>query len=330
MSSTFERERQAAVEAGRQAAMLCRRVQSRMVTADTLTKKDRSPVTVADFGSQAVVCRVLQQFFPEDPVVGEEDAAELRKPENAELRQRVEAEVCEQLDGVRADEVIGFVDRAGAPGGSRRFWVLDPIDGTKGFLRGEQYAVALALIEGGVVQVGILACPNLPGKFPGTAEGGSLLVAVRGQGVVSVSLETGVELPASASPRKDPRQARILESVEAAHGNHSVHDQIKERLGIAVDSVRLDSQAKYAVLARGEAEVYLRMPTRDDYREKIWDQAAGAIVIEEAGGRVTDMHGKPLDFTTGRQLENNRGIVATNGVLHDAMIEAVRAVSEGR
>jgi 3'(2'), 5'-bisphosphate nucleotidase len=51
-------------------------------------------------------------------------------------------------------------------------------------------------------------------------------------------------------------------------------------------------------------------------------------VIEEAGGRVTDMFGVPLDFTTGRRLENNRGIVATNGVLHDAVIAAVRAVTE--
>ena len=68
------------------------------------------------------------------------------------------------------------------------------------------------------------------------------------------------------------------------------------------------------------------MPTRKGYREAIWDQAAGSLVIEEAGGRVTDARGIPLDFTTGRRLENNRGVIATNGVLHDQVIQAIEAV----
>ena len=85
----------------------------------------------------------------------------------------------------------------------------------------------------------------------------------------------------------------------------------------------MDSQAKYAVLAAGEGDVLLRLlsPSRPDYREKIWDQAAGSIVIEEAGGRITDLDGKPLDFSHGRTLAKNRGIVATNGHLHDAVLE---------
>ncbi|MFW6032399.1 MAG: inositol monophosphatase family protein [Phycisphaeraceae bacterium] len=73
--------------------------------------------------------------------------------------------------------------------------------------------------------------------------------------------------------------------------------------------------------------MYLRLPTRADYREKIWDHAAGAIVVEEAGGKVTDIEGKPLDFSRGRKLENNRGVIATNGPIHDAVLEAVGAVA---
>jgi 3'(2'), 5'-bisphosphate nucleotidase len=80
------------------------------------------------------------------------------------------------------------------------------------------------------------------------------------------------------------------------------------------------------VLARGEAEVYLRMPTSADYRENVWDHAAGAIVIEEAGGRVSDVDGRALDFTAGRKLLRNRGIVATNGRLHEAVLAAIRAL----
>jgi 3'(2'), 5'-bisphosphate nucleotidase len=92
----------------------------------------------------------------------------------------------------------------------------------------------------------------------------------------------------------------------------------------------MDSQAKYAVVARGEAEIYLRLPTRSDYREKIWDHAAGALIVEEAGGVVTDINGRPLEFNHGRELAANRGVIVTNGRLHHAVIEAVRALGLDR
>jgi hypothetical protein len=56
----------------------------------------------------------------------------------------------------------------------------------------------------------------------------------------------------------------------------------------------------------------------------IWDQAAGALLVEEAGGRVSDLHGLPLDFTTGRHLLRNTGLIASNGLLHDAVLGVVR------
>jgi 3'(2'), 5'-bisphosphate nucleotidase len=92
--------------------------------------------------------------------------------------------------------------------------------------------------------------------------------------------------------------------------------------------VALDSQAKYAVLAAGGGEILTRFlsASRPDYREKIWDHAAGSVVVEEAGGRVTDLAGRPLDFSQGRALCENRGLLATNGLLHDAALEAIRRV----
>ena len=90
--------------------------------------------------------------------------------------------------------------------------------------------------------------------------------------------------------------------------------------------IRIDSQCKYAAVARGDASIYLRMPTRKDYREKIWDHAAGMLVVEEAGGRVTDVKGHPLDFTRGRTLDANRGVVATCGPIHDEVIGVVKRV----
>jgi 3'(2'), 5'-bisphosphate nucleotidase len=88
----------------------------------------------------------------------------------------------------------------------------------------------------------------------------------------------------------------------------------------------MDSQAKYAVVGRGEAEIYLRLPTSADYREKIWDHAGGVLVVEEAGGRATDVDGRPLDFTRGTELSANRGVVVTNGSLHDAVLGSLRRV----
>lgn len=317
----FSREIEVCVRALRAASSLCVRVQKRLVSGGKLEKSDKSPVTVADFGSQALVARELESAFPGDALMGEEDAAELRVEANSAIAAAVVSEVRESTGISDRDAIFAAIDRARSEGGRGRFWALDPIDGTKGFLRGEQYAVALALVEGGEVKVGALACPNLTAG----AERGVLLVAARGSGTFRLGLTGDATERVRASPVRDPVHARLLESVEAAHGDHGAHDRIRARLRISAPAVRLDSQAKYALLAEGEAEVYLRMPTSSDYRENLWDHAAGAIVVEEAGGRVSDVVGRPLDFTRGRKLSANRGVVATNGPLHDVLLQAIAA-----
>ena len=70
--------------------------------------------------------------------------------------------------------------------------------------------------------------------------------------------------------------------------------------------------------------------TRADYREKIWDHAAGAFLIAEAGGAVTDIHGRDLEFRHGRELVANRGVIVTNGRLHERVLEAIRELGIGQ
>jgi 3'(2'), 5'-bisphosphate nucleotidase len=123
--------------------------------------------------------------------------------------------------------------------------------------------------------------------------------------------------------------ARFCESVESGHSDQGQSAAIAARLGITAEPYRIDSQCKYAAVARGDASIYLRLPTRADYREKIWDHAAGMFVVECAGGRVTDVTGAPLDFRHGRRLEHNRGIVATSGRFHDEVVAAVLDVLDG-
>jgi 3'(2'), 5'-bisphosphate nucleotidase len=326
MSAIYETEHAVAIEAVRAAAMLCRSVRSE-ITPDSMAKADRSPVTVADFGSQAVICRALAEAFPSDPVIAEEDSAELRSDENAAMRDRVFGQVRALHPGVDAETVLSWIDHGGARNYTDRFWTLDPIDGTKGFLRGGQYAIALALLVGGKVVVAALACPNLS-TTAGTDEPlGAIFSAVRGQGAWVQSLLNGsASSPIRVSDQDRPEQVRFCESVESGHSAHGEAAALAAHLGIVAPPLRMDSQAKYAVVGRGEAAAYLRLPTRADYREKIWDHAAGTLIVEESGGVVTDVDGRPLEFTHGSDLAANRGVIVTNGRLHGQVVEALRTL----
>ncbi|MGC8643315.1 MAG: 3'(2'),5'-bisphosphate nucleotidase [Isosphaeraceae bacterium] len=327
----FGPETRTAVAAVRSAARLCRRVREQL-SPEVLSKKDKSPVTVADFGSQAVVCRALAQAFPGDSIIAEEDSTDLRTPANAAILEQVVEQVRAlgpvEDQGVSSSNVCAWIDHGATSQSCKRFWTIDPIDGTKGFLRNEQYAVALALVVDGKVVLGALACPNLqidPGSSG--ASSGVVFLAGRGQGAYALPLDSAND-PSQrrliqVSRQDDPAAVRFCESVESGHSAQGDSAAIAARLGIVAPPVRLDSQAKYGVVARGEAEIYLRMPTRADYREKIWDHAAGVLIVEEAGGIVTDITGQPLDFQHGRELTANRGVIVTNGRLHDRVLQTL-------
>lgn len=319
----LDAELAAAIAAVRGASALCDRTQGRLLAGDTLTKGDHSPVTVADFATQAVVAAALTGSLGRITMVGEEDADELREESNAALRDGVVDLVrAERGHDTSVDTVLDWIDVGGHDGSADRYWTLDPIDGTKGFLRGDQYAIALALIEHGEVVLGVLGCPNLPNP---DGSRGAVFAAAAGRchawyGGGDEAHDVRVAAPASLA------EARFCESVESGHSNHDDAAQIAARLGITAEPYRIDSQCKYGAVARGDASIYLRLPTRADYREKIWDHAAGKFVVEQAGGRVTDVTGSPLDFSHGRKLEQNSGVIATDGRFHDDVVAAVRAV----
>ena len=317
------------VDAVRQAGRLVRRVQQEMVSP-ALTKNDRSPVTVGDFAAQALIASMLQRLFPDDALVAEENAVALMTEEEHSTLGQVTKFVSSELGDVGPEEVCRLINR-GTSDGADRFWTLDPIDGTKGFLRGEQYAVALALIERGKVVLGALGCPNLNVQGEQDMGGaGSVFVAGLGQGawVAPLDVDTLDLKPVKVSDCGDLNTARLLSSVESGHTNRGKIDDLIEALSIGGEPVRMDSQAKYAVLARGGGELLVRLlsPKMPDYQEKIWDQAAGAIVVTEAGGQVTDLDGKPLDFSHGRTLKNNRGVLVSNNLLHDAVLAGLKQV----
>jgi 3'(2'), 5'-bisphosphate nucleotidase len=220
------------------------------------------------------------------------------------------------------------------------------------------------LVEGLVV-VGVMGCPNLPVDITKPdGEKGVLFIAVKGQGafqVRSISLLPLLSLTllslqrSLTSPTLTPIHmsntplalSSFCESVEAGHSDHGTNARIASLLGITKPSVRMDSQAKYCSIARGDGDVYLRLPVSATYEEKIWvrpptspthpllthnigqDHSSGSLLVEEAGGRVSDMFGAPLDFSLGRTLSGNKGVVAAAKDVHAEVIKAVtQAVKE--
>ncbi|KAI8647510.1 3',5'-bisphosphate nucleotidase [Parasitella parasitica] len=328
--SDYAKERKVAIQAVLTASKVCQSVFQHLVANETLTKDDKSPVTVADFSAQAIVNTYLNKEF-EDPIVGEEDSKDLQGDAGKALREKVFSltnGVLDDKEKLSEQQILDAIDRGNYIGGHKgRHWALDPIDGTKGFLRGGQYAVCLALIEDGIVQVGVVGCPNLPvnHKEP-EGERGSLFIAVRGQGAFQRTFTDETEKPIHFSNIKNTEEATVCESVESAHSSHSDASEITKILGITSDPVRMDSQAKYCSIARGDADIYLRLPTSKAYVEKIWDHASGNVLVTEAGGTVTDIHGNPLDFSIGRTLEKNKGVVASKTNIHARVLEAVQKV----
>jgi 3'(2'), 5'-bisphosphate nucleotidase len=308
------------------ASKLCQKIRMDLTAAGSLLKSDRSPVTIADFGSQAIICKWIKEKFPDDIIVAEEDSTELKRPAHSKIREQVARYVRDFVPNASPEEVCSWIDYSSHSTGER-FWTLDPIDGTKGFLRGEQYAIALALIENRLVKLGVMGCPNLHvNRDQPSGQRGVLFLAMRGKGSFQMDVEGNQKQALSVSRIENPAEAFFTESVEADHADHLFHQQLAKRLNISKPSFRMDSQAKYGIVARGEATFYIRVPSTSEpwYKENIWDHAAGSIIAEEAGGKVTDMLGNPLDLSSGVKMESNHGIVVTNGLLHDVILKALK------
>ena len=303
-------------------ARITRSVQETHILSQS--KTDRSPVTIADYAVQAYVAQAIRTRFPADILVGEESSTSLLQ--NHEILAGVTAQLQPFLPGTTDHQVCDWIDQGkGQPSPSARFWVIDPVDGTKGFLRRMQYVTALALIVDSQVVLSVLGCPQLT-LHDYT---GGLTFAVIHQGAFWQPFAAPNQLfPLHVSPQTDPTRARILRSFEDAHTNSSEIESFAACTHNTTDPVRMDSQAKYALLAAGQADILLRLPAADrpDYRENIWDQAPAYRIVLEAGGQMTDALGQLLDFSTGTQMTRNQGIVATNGHLHPQTLHTLAKI----
>lgn len=217
-------------------------------------KEDRSPVTAADRISEGIITEGLRAAAPEIPIIAEE---------------------------AMSDGVIPPV----AP----RFWLVDPLDGTKEFAAGiPEYCTCIALIEHGRAVLGVLGAPAEPAIYAGIVgqgawvERGGIRTPMKARPMPS----TGLVLMASRSHRKDTGEAGFRPPVPV------------------VETIPMGSALKYARIAEGVADVCPRL----DGRTMEWDTAAAQAVLEAAGGRMFDPHGHALRY--GKPNYRNEGFIA--------------------
>ncbi|XP_076882341.1 3',5'-bisphosphate nucleotidase AHL-like [Bidens hawaiensis] len=372
-SDGYVKELEVAVKAVHVACLLCQKVQQDLIfdgdgNDNVRAKDDNSPVTIADWSVQATVSWILSQAFgPENvSIVAEEDIETLSKPDTTTILSSVVKTVNDSLSsavrfGIKPPvtnlepaQVLEAISRCNSAGGpTGRFWVLDPVDGTLGFVRGDQYAIALALVENGQVVLGVLGCPNYPMNKewlnyqngyrrilsrltkPGSSgwnNNGCVLYAKKGskkawmEPLLSGDNGVGPARQIKVSTIDNPVLATFCEPVEKANSSHGFTQGLAHSVGLRNQPLRVYSMVKYAAIARGDAEIFMKF-ARAGYKEKIWDHAAGVVIIEEAGGIVTDAGGRRLDFSKGMYLHGlDRGIITCAGAsLHDKIMSAVDA-----
>ncbi|OAL48707.1 carbohydrate phosphatase [Pyrenochaeta sp. DS3sAY3a] len=342
------------------------------------TKADDSPVTIADFAAQAILISVLHAVYPEDAFLGEESADALRS--NEALASRVWHLVQQAKDAAAAlasqksdmqhernldaelplafpackEDMFELIDCGGKGEvtGRGRVWVMDPVDGTATFMRGQQYAVCLCLLVDGEEKVGVIGCPNLAFDVDSTlgqtrihedhvddAGNGVVLSAVKGQGTfVRKMSESGLGEPRLVDLRPlAPKPLSQLNFVEATIGKTSLsqteHHAVATSLGTSwPGTVVWSQQMKYIALTLGATDVMLRIPKTRDRFTCVWDHAGGHLLFIEAGGKVLDFDGRPIDFAQGRLIrgERNWGMVAALPAVYEQVAQAVGQVLERR
>lgn len=325
MQSNFEFQNE--LEFARRIMITCARITSSVQQEHIVhaqIKADRSPVTIADYAVQAFVAQALQKEFPQDGLLGEESSSSL--PGDQSLIPSIAKQLKPYLGVVNPKDVAGWIDR-GRGGSERRNWIIDPVDGTKGFLRRMQYVIALALMIDSEIVLSVIGCPqlNLYGHL-----GGMAFAALNEGSYWEPFSQPDKLYPLNVSRQTSISQARLLRSFEDAHTNPGQIECFKQAAHLQNQAILMDSQAKYVLLAKGDGEVLLRLPAEDrpDFVENIWDQAPAYRLIKEAGGEMTDRFGVALDFTTGTTLTKNSGIVATNGILHQETLHILKEISD--
>lgn len=361
----YYKELEAAVDVVDKACRICIDVQKSLFSDDSrvLEKNDNTPVTIADFSVQALISLEMKKHFPKIPLVAEEDSAFLRSNNLADAVVNVVKDYTNFThEQSTDDEVLEAIDRGGSnaiafESKPATYWVLDPIDGTRGFLKGGSalYVVGLALIVEGEIVLGVMGCPNWKDKSlnksasdmqecqKNDSSSGIIMAAHVGCGTWMIRLsdllggftrldkfwercfvdgssevhEARFCIPESQKWESIPLSNSITATTSA---NNLGENQI------LLLPTCCGSLCKYLMVASGRATVFIvRARTRTIM--KAWDHVVGMICVHEAGGKVTDWRGDEIDLAADqmarRIISPSGGVLVTNRTLHGQILELI-------
>lgn len=247
------------------------------------------------------------------------------------------------------EEMLDAIDlgcTAAPEGHAGRLWFLDPIDGTKTFLSGNQYAVALCLTINEEQKVGVLGCPNLPWSDIKTgtmsrdvnvetltdpAGYGSISYAIAGMG--SFVAELGAQsmgepvLMKRSSIPASIKEARFLDSTRSSSRDHHCHNDVYKKLSITAPPMGIwATQMKYIALALGAGDAWFRCPPANSWRQCPWDHAGGMLIYTEAGGMFSNIRWNRHSFSNSRYFDGMWGYIVTDASLYDELKGAIDTV----
>ncbi len=302
----------------------CRLAEDLLQSGDywTAVKPDGSKVTSIDYVLKTLASRWLSDRFPHDGFMGEETAESL-------YDLLIQGRPFSIPGKTRIDNPYFWIDRVSYPTSGARTWVLDPIDATY-YMEQRDYAINLALINEGVVQLSAIGFPHLRlPQFP--QKEGLLLMAIKGYGSWAAPLDGSEDFKRLCVSARGPQEAILLRSlVNLSHGEVNPGDRafLQTLYGGFPEerTIQAPSPRRYALLAGGVGDIVMRAPLSLPWTRQlqIWDHAPYSLLVEEAGGKVTDLLDRPLDFSVGPVLGRNFGILGSNGRLHDLGLSAYR------
>jgi 3'(2'), 5'-bisphosphate nucleotidase len=315
-------ELHALMEAVRSVLPLVRALGAELPRVPPIVKGDGTPVTAADFAAQAILVHTLRGMAPGAGFYCEESLEGLREAGRPDVERLFLETVRSRLPGVGEAEAFALLDPPGPE--AREWWVIDPIDGTSGFVAGAHCSVCVAHVVDGRARLGVVGSPRLAAHGapePVLAGPGCVVGAERGRGAWLLDEATGAHAPLRREPWRAPlRWARSMN-----RRKHKMRAQPPlESLGIPLESIPIDSQCKYALLATGRADLAVRLPGARG-PERAWDHLAGVLAASEAGLCATDIEGRPIDPGHGYALSGNRGVLCAPPELHARVSAALCA-----
>ncbi len=304
---------QTAIRAIEAAIPLTTRMQA--AGCEAAKKSDNTPVTAADLAAQVVITHTLARTTPAFGMISEESSQTLMDPAHADIRDTVLSEVKHTIGDTSIDRAAELLDFGSSD--ADYTWVLDPIDGTRGFIRGQQYTLALALLHQGEIVLGVMGCPN----HRLLTDTGALFFASKGQKAWSMTSSGAISM-LHVNETTEPSDTYLVRGV-SSDADVDKLQPILDSCGSTRTPLQIDGMGKYATVASGETSAYIRIPG-SSRKESIWDHAAGAFILSEAGGKVTDINGSALDFSQGLTLSKNHGILASNSHLHPHLLDLIQ------